>query len=174
MGGTLTSLEYSVPKNLCAEQYPAHCSSVIAAEEKDGPVRARAPTPSVQQPTRLKDEMVGRWARVVTDDADDVVLVLLDEDVVDDDVVLVLLDDADVVVDEVRVLLDDVDVVDDVALDVLEDVAAAADDEVELPAFLYSSRRLPAPQYWNGVPAQVKLHSLSGAELLDGCGAWPQ
>jgi len=115
--------------------------------------------------------MAGRWARVVTAAADEVEVV----EVVEEDVGLVLLDDADVVVDEVLVLLDVVDVVDDAVLELLDDVAVDdVDDAAEPLAFLYSSRRLPAPQYWKRLPEQVKLHSLSGAALLDEWGAWPQ
>lgn len=59
--------------------------------------------------------------------------------------------------------------------ELLEVVVAAVDAKVDeaLPA-LYSSKRLPSPQYWYELPAHFMLHSLKGAVLLVAAKLSPQ
>lgn len=55
---------------------------------------------------------------------------------------------------------------------VADDVDVTAVEEELLT--LKSSRRLPSPQYWYGLPAHFMLHSLRGAALLVACSSLPQ
>lgn len=186
--------------------------------------------PSVQQPTRVKGETVGLWARVgtvlvelevvtvleATPEEDNTVLLveataslldegcsvdvecgaevvldtslllkgtmLLDEGCSDDvegceELVIGALEEDDPLPDRTLEELAEDETGEDVPAEVLDEVVEATVDVTKVDEellTLYSSRRLPSPQYWYWLPAHFMLHSLRGAVLLVACKSLPQ
>lgn len=105
---------------------------------------------------------------------EDAILLELEEDTCDEVEELLAVAEADVREEDVDPLATKT-LTELVEEELLEVVVATVDAKVDeaLPA-LYSSKRLPSPQYWYELPAHFMLHSPKGAVLLVAAKVLPQ
>lgn len=105
---------------------------------------------------------------------EDATLLELEVDTGDEVEEVLEVEDADIRVEDDDPLAAEtlIELVDEELLEVVVATVEAKVDEA-LPT-LYSSRRLPSPQYWYELPAHFMLHSLRGAVLLVAARLLPQ